>query len=59
MTSEVEQRPRLVTAGSGRQGNQWIKKVIPVFSSSQFYSFLLPFLTTLLELLMQIVLCYK
>jgi len=25
MTSEVEQRPRLITAGYGRQGSQWVK----------------------------------
>ena len=25
MTSEVEERPRLVTAGYGRHGSQWVK----------------------------------
>ena len=28
MTSEVEERPRLVTAGYGRHGSQWVNNIV-------------------------------
>ena len=30
MTSEVEERPRLVTAGYGRHGSQWVKSLLQI-----------------------------
>ena len=32
MTSEVEERPRLVTAGYGRHGSQWVKLITWCYS---------------------------
>ena len=35
MTSEVEERPRLVTAGYGRLGSQWVKNIFKVIPLGQ------------------------
>ena len=40
MTSEVEERPRLVTAGYGQQGSQWANKKAKNPNFAEFLAFL-------------------
>ena len=40
MMSEVEERPRLVTAGYGRHGSQWVSKKAKNPNFAEFLAFL-------------------